>query len=752
MMFVRISDRKTIAVVISGITGVVAQIVLLRELLVSFLGNELSLGIILANWLIFEALGSLLAGKIAMRFKNMPAIFAYTQALASAGLPLGIFIARSARLVMGLPLGQGLGIDAMFIVSILTLLPVSLLHGASFIYASLVLADRPDFLGKAYVYESMGTMAGGVLATFLFLPIFNSFEISLFVMLVSAAAAAALLWDDIKRTCIVMCITALVLGIVFFGDLHQRSLEIQWGGQNLISHKNTVHGNIAVVERGGEFTFFTDGQPIITTPFPDITRLEEFVHFAMLSHISPQNVVVLTGGAGGKINEILKHPDVKTVDYVELDPMLPAMIMQFPTELTSFEMTHPKVRIHHDDGRYFLRRTDTLYDVCLVGIAYPADLQSNRFFTLEFFNIVRDRLNTGGLLAISLPSLPRAQINVEGLAAVNKIVYATLNKAFRYIRVYPGEGSNVFLASDSDYIMHMNANLFNDKIENKGLDTALLVKPYLEYRTLPWWRQNFYTSIFNWETSELNYDFEPRVVFESMMYFSAMFTPHIAAFLDDVRDRGIVLLIAAILIIIFIAALLKKRGDIPLSVSTTGFAGMILDLVLIFAFQAIFGNVFFWIGILISAFMAGTSIAALIITRILPSVKNPSKVFLMMDAAVMVICVLSPMILILLHVHTFGFLPAAIAKGIFVFMSFACGALVGAQYPLACHIVLERGISAGGTAGLLYGLDLLGGWVGGVVGGLFLLPLLGVVNSCLILGAIKMCSVGLLFLSRWKNA
>ncbi len=52
-----------VSLLIMGMSGIVAQIVLLRELLVSFFGNELTLGIILANWLILEAIGSFFIGK-----------------------------------------------------------------------------------------------------------------------------------------------------------------------------------------------------------------------------------------------------------------------------------------------------------------------------------------------------------------------------------------------------------------------------------------------------------------------------------------------------------------------------------------------------------------------------------------------------------------------------------------------------------------------------------------------------------------
>jgi len=410
------------------------------------------------------------------------------------------------------------------------------------------------------------------------------------------------------------------------------------------------------------------------------------------------------------------------------------------------------VRLHLDDGRYFLKKTDTFYDLCIVGIANPTDLSTNRFFTLEFFQTVRQRLNPGGVIAISLPSLPRAQLKVESLAAMNKAIYATLNEIFSYIRVFPGESVNVFLASDTDYIMHTDFESMSEKISAKGIDVTLLNKPYIEYRTLPWWSDNFYTSIYNWRDSEYNLDFKPRVVFESMMYFSEMFTPRVATLLGNVRDYGLVLFVVALLIIASIAAFLKKRGDIPFSIFTTGFAGMLLDLVIIFAFQVIFGYVFYWIGVLVSVFMAGAAIGALIITRCLQSVKNPGKMYFAVDTAVLMKCIVLPIVLIVLHIHTFSFIPVILAKGIFVLLSFVCGMLVGAQYPLACHIVKASGKGTGGTVGLLYGLDLFGGWMGGIIGGLFLLPLLGLFNTCLILAGIKFCSGGLLFFSRWRSA
>ncbi|MCX5704010.1 MAG: hypothetical protein NT066_05945, partial [Candidatus Omnitrophica bacterium] len=59
-----------LSILIIGLSGIVAQVLILRELLVSFYGNELTLGVILANWVILEALGVFIIGKVIERVKN----------------------------------------------------------------------------------------------------------------------------------------------------------------------------------------------------------------------------------------------------------------------------------------------------------------------------------------------------------------------------------------------------------------------------------------------------------------------------------------------------------------------------------------------------------------------------------------------------------------------------------------------------------------------------------------------------------
>jgi len=754
--------NRALSVVMSGVVGIAAQIILLRELLVSFQGNELSLGIILANWLLLEALGCILAGRSCVRPKNPRAAFALVQSGIALSLPLGILLARSARVIMGLPLGAGLGIDAMFYVSLIALMPVTILHGVSFVWAGLVLGEKSNKPGGAYVYETLGTMAGGVVITFALIPRLTAYDLALVVMMWTLLSTTVLFWFDIQGVsgkrkvllygCVCLSILAMFPLAVGYRALHAFSLRVQWAEQALVGYKNTIYGNIAVVERAGEYTFFIDGKPVITTPFPDVVRLEEFVHFTMLSHPRPEAVAVITGGAGGKIKEILRHPSVVSIDYVELDPELLAVITAFPTALTEFEMTHPSVSLHFADGRYFLQRTGSFFDAVLIGITNPNDLQNNRFFTREFFVLVKQRLNLGGVVALSLPSLPRADLIVAGLAELNRTVYATMRDVFPYVRVYPGDSVNLFVASTRDYVLHMNASSMYDKIVSRGMEMMLLSEPYIAYRTLPWWQDNFYTSLGPARQAQLNRDFAPRAVFASMMHFSAMFTPPIARALDFIKAHGTTLLLAILGLAMAVGVFFGKRADVPVAILTTGFAGMLLDLVLIFAFQAIFGVLFFWIGILVSLFMAGAAFAAYLVSRPNPGLKNPAKVLVATEVGMAFFAVVLPLLLIFLRDHTHVLIPADLSKAIFVLLSFGCGVLVGAEFPVACQIMIGRENRPLSAESTLYALDLLGGWAGGVVGGIFLLPLLGLVNACVLVAGVKSCSALMLAFSRWKNA
>src|SRR4030042_4369717 len=209
--------------------------------------------------------------------------------------------------------------------------------------------------------------------TFLLIQYLNCFEIALIISLINALISTILVWPAPRSSNHPVKVSLWVLsGLLSFvfacslipqisSAIHHASIRSQWKNLSVIHNENSIYGNITVTKRGEQYTFFTDGVPSITTPVPDIASIEDFVHFPMLFHEKPESILILTGGAGGMIQEILKYP-VTHVDYVELDPLLLKLIQKFPTPLTQTELSDPRVKIHYTDGRFFVQKTPDRFD------------------------------------------------------------------------------------------------------------------------------------------------------------------------------------------------------------------------------------------------------------------------------------------------------------------------------------------------------------------------------------------------------
>ena len=127
--------------------------------------------------------------------------------------------------------------------------------------------------------------------------------------------------------------------------------------------------------------------------------------------------------------------------------------------------------------------------------------------------------------------------------------------------------------------------------------------------------------------------------------------------------------------------------------------------------------------------------------------KNDSLLFLKTEIAIILFSILFPFVFLAPSHYLENKVVYFMLYGAVLIMSFLSGMFIGLQFPLANKIYLrsrpEKGL-LGQTAGLLYGADLFGGFFGGLSGGILLLPVVGLKETCFIMAMLKMSS-GILF-------
>jgi spermidine synthase len=138
--------------------------------------------------------------------------------------------------------------------------------------------------------------------------------------------------------------------------------------------------------------------------FQTNTRFEEIYHeyFAHVPIIArgavPKRVLVMGGGDGYLIRELVKYDAIESITHVDIDPVLPKLARRNPTLLAANHgsFLDPRVTTRRMDGYQYARRTDDTYDAVYIDFPVAADYDLAKLYSREFFFFVRHLLNPGG--------------------------------------------------------------------------------------------------------------------------------------------------------------------------------------------------------------------------------------------------------------------------------------------------------------------------------------------------------------------
>jgi len=646
----KVSVRLQCILSLIGFTSVIAQIVLMRELIVVFYGNEISLGIMLAGWLLWTAIGSSVSGRVSGRWRDSRKLMACLETLIAAVFPLTIFAVRASRPVLESVPGEILGPAPMFLTSLATLSLFCLLSGSLFAAGSRLCGEEArtstaSAASSVYLLEAAGSGLGGILASLFLIRYFTSFEIAACVAMLNLLAAA---WIGVRAPAYRRVLLALLLVAALLTPraarwLEAKSLVLLWHGFSLVESRNSIYGNLALVATSQSRSLFENGLRILTVPDP--SAAEEAVHFALLEHAAPRSLLLIGGGINGSLAQALQYSSLERVEYVELDPAILGVAERHFAQAWTRARSDPRVLIHRLDGRLFLKTSKAKFDVIIINLPDPFTAQLNRFYTQEFFLEAAEKLDPGGVLSFQVTGAEN-YISQE-LADLLRCLEKTLRAVFPQVVAIPGETVH-FLATNQPDSLTRDPSVLMARLRERRIRTQYFREYYIPYQMSPDRMLDLELQIEPQPATPINRDFAPIAYYFDVVLWSSRFQSHWRDLMESLAGLRFAVIAGAVALVAFALTLViglyehlrvarhrsggdstSPQGDFVLSrdgeanspvhcrratlglcVAAMGFTLLGLEVLLLLGFQALYGYVYQQLAILVALFMVGMAAGA----------------------------------------------------------------------------------------------------------------------------------------------
>ncbi|HTQ02694.1 MAG TPA: fused MFS/spermidine synthase [Polyangiaceae bacterium] len=432
-------DVRAIYVVagLSGLTSLGAQVLWTRLLTLLFGATVFAFAIILAVFLAGLGLGSALAAYLLRRGQRAARALGWTQLLLVPALFFsGLVLARYLPFASPPNITPLLALHGLHVVrAVVVILPSAVLWGASFPFALAAAAASSADTGRssAYVYaaNTIGAIAGSLGVSFWIIPSYGS-GVAGQLLAGLAGVSAAVAFQALARAATqggragkgsgieptwALAAGALAAALVpslspvflahgryiWWIDLHDRFPYVSEGAASTVA----VH-----VGPDGYKNFHVAGR-VEATDNPADLRTERLIgHLSGLPHPHPQSVLVVGMGGGISAGALSLYPEVKRIVICEIEPRVVGATRQFG-EANYHVLDNPKVEVVFDDARHFLATTHEKFDIITSDPIHPWVRGNSILFSREYYEIVRTKLNPGGLATQWVPLYETSELAIK---------------------------------------------------------------------------------------------------------------------------------------------------------------------------------------------------------------------------------------------------------------------------------------------------------------------------------------------------
>jgi spermidine synthase len=201
-----------------------------------------------------------------------------------------------------------------------------------------------------------------------------------------------------------LVIVLLVVGLIKADTLTSLAEEELYA-DDIVYTRSSSYQRILITRNQAGFQLFLNGNLQFSSA-DEYRYHEALVHPALALHGAPRRVLVLGGGDGLAVREILKYPNVEAVTLVDLDPAMTELPARFPplAELNQNALADPRVTVVNQDAMIWLEGKGEPYDAAVVDFPDPNTFALGKLYTTRFYRLLRARLSTTAAVGVPCTS------------------------------------------------------------------------------------------------------------------------------------------------------------------------------------------------------------------------------------------------------------------------------------------------------------------------------------------------------------
>jgi spermidine synthase len=278
-----------------------------------------------------------------------------------------------------------------------------------------ILKDRYEFkdlVSKVFTFDYIGALLASIIFPLLLIPYLGLIKTSYLFGILNVGIALIVCLNfhkEIKRvaylkTAAIVCLLALLAGFVFANAITTYSESLGYN-DTIIYSKSTSYQRIVLTKKGKMLRLYLNGNLQFSSD-DEYRYHEALVHPGLSAVSDAKKVLVMGGGDGLAVREILKYPGIQQISLVDLDPGMTNLFKSNPMlkELNKSSLLSPKVKVINADAFTWIRSQKEKYDFIVIDFPDPSNYSVGKLYSNSFYRLVRSILSDDGLIVVQSTS------------------------------------------------------------------------------------------------------------------------------------------------------------------------------------------------------------------------------------------------------------------------------------------------------------------------------------------------------------